>query len=161
MSWVLGPKVPAKQRWDRACSKSYRSLRVFGEEFLSKVDDLHVWNRNSEEAEKTSAQPLINEDPAVLGIVAELDDVEAFVVCFNQMGLGAAPHLSDEPQGVDGHRTSAYLTGSGQDRGSGGICRRATCWVAPYGRATYGDGFPDSVEYQRRAEAWLRHYAGR
>ena len=45
----------------------------------------------------------IHENPAVLRVILELDDVVVAVVGFQQMRLCAASHLSDEPTGVYGH----------------------------------------------------------
>ncbi len=39
----------------------------------------------------------------MLWVIAELDDVEAAVVCLQQVGLRTAAHFSDETAGVYGH----------------------------------------------------------
>jgi hypothetical protein len=39
----------------------------------------------------------------MLGIVAELDDVEVAVIAFEQVGLRTAAHFPDEARGVYGH----------------------------------------------------------
>ena len=45
----------------------------------------------------------IYENPAVLRVILELDDVVVAVVRFQQMRLRAASHLPDEPSGIYGH----------------------------------------------------------
>ena len=46
---------------------------------------------------------LVDENAAVLRVILKLDDVEVAVVGFQQMRLGAAPHLSDEPARIYRH----------------------------------------------------------
>ena len=45
----------------------------------------------------------VDENPAVLRVILEFDDVIVAVVCFQQMGLSAASHFPDEPAGIYGH----------------------------------------------------------
>ena len=47
--------------------------------------------------------PLIHQNPPMLRVILELDDVEMPVVCFDQVRLSAAPHLSDEPARIYWH----------------------------------------------------------
>ena len=45
----------------------------------------------------------VDENPPVLRVILEFDDVKAAVVGFQQMCLRAAPHFADETGGVYGH----------------------------------------------------------
>ncbi len=53
--------------------------------------------------ENFGGDEFIDENPAVLRVILELDDVKVAVVGFQQMRLRAAPHLPDEPAGVHRH----------------------------------------------------------
>jgi len=39
----------------------------------------------------------------MLGVIAELDDIEVVVVALDEMRLGAAAHLADQAARMDGH----------------------------------------------------------
>jgi hypothetical protein len=41
----------------------------------------------------------------MLGIIAELDDVEMAIVALDQVGLRSTAHFSDKTPGKDGHRS--------------------------------------------------------
>ena len=43
---------------------------------------------------ESRSEPLVNEDPSMLGIVGELNDVAMAVVGFKEMSLRAAAHFS-------------------------------------------------------------------
>jgi hypothetical protein len=53
--------------------------------------------------ENLRCDELVHENPAVLRVILELDDVVIAIVRFQQMRLCAASHLPDEPAGVYGH----------------------------------------------------------
>ena len=61
-------------------------------------------------AEQGGAERLVDQDAAVLGIVAELDDVPFAVVGLQQVGLGASTHFSHVPDGGEGHRKENAVT---------------------------------------------------
>jgi hypothetical protein len=55
--------------------------------------------------EKGGADPFVDQDSPMLGIIAELDDVEMAIVALEQVGLRSTAHFSDQAPGKDGHRS--------------------------------------------------------
>jgi hypothetical protein len=54
---------------------------------------------NLEILQKRRRKQFVHQNPAMLGVVAELDDVPMAVVRLQQMGLGASSHFSYVPDG--------------------------------------------------------------
>ena len=65
--------------------------------------------------ENLRGHEFIHENPAVLRVILELDDVVVAVVRFQQMRLRPASHLADEAAGVYGHTALAEWESSDQE----------------------------------------------
>jgi hypothetical protein len=89
-------------------------FRIRREEFGGHPDDLMPRARDLQMSENLRGYEFIYENPAVLGVILELDDVKAAVVGFQQMRLCAAPHLPDEPARVYRHRVRGKKRGNNE-----------------------------------------------
>ena len=100
---MTGTKVPARFNANapRACLQM--NFGVCGNELGGEADDLMARTGNLQMGEDLRRHEFIHENPAVLRVILELDDVIIAIVRFQQMGLCAASHLADEPAGVYGH----------------------------------------------------------
>lgn len=58
-------------------------------------------------AQKRSREPFVNQDPAMLRIVGEFDDVISRVLTFDQVSLSTAPHLPNQISSSDRHSEEA------------------------------------------------------
>ena len=99
----LGAEVPAGLDGDAAGSEVEVELGVGGEELGGDVDEGGFGNGDFEVSEEDGGEQFVNEDAAVLGIVAKLDDIPAAVIRFEQMGLGPASHFSHVPDSRKRH----------------------------------------------------------
>ena len=99
----LGAEVPAGLNGDAARSEVEVELGVVSEELGGDADEGGFGNGDFEVSEEDGAQQFVDEDAAVLGIVAELDDIPAAVIRFEQMGLCPASHFSHVPDSRKGH----------------------------------------------------------
>jgi hypothetical protein len=79
-------------------------VRVGGQEIRRQVDGGNWWCVDLEVAKEDAGDPLVDQDAAVLRIIAEFDDVEVAVLSLNEVGLRAAAHLADKTLCRDGHR---------------------------------------------------------
>src|SRR6185312_8022918 len=106
-------KMPA--RFDRNAARAclQMDLGTGREKVARKTDDLVRWRRNLQVREDFTGHPFVDQNPAVLRVILEFDDVTAAVVRFKQMRLRAAPHLPDEPASIHRHR----------------ICRNPECTI--------------------------------
>ena len=73
------------------------------QEFCGNADDGRLRNGDSQVAQEDGGDPFVDQNPAVLGIVEELDHVGMPVRGFDQMCLRAPAHLPDQAARVDGH----------------------------------------------------------
>jgi hypothetical protein len=55
--------------------------------------------------EEGGRDPFVDQNAPMLGIVAELDDVEVAIIAFQQVGLRSTAHFSDQTPSLDGHRS--------------------------------------------------------
>ena len=55
-------------------------------------------------AEEFTGEPFIDQNAAMLRVIAELDDIEVLVFAFYEMGLSAPTHFSDQAMSANGHR---------------------------------------------------------
>src|SRR5580692_999904 len=78
-------------------------LAIPFEKILRDAHDGGFRRGDSQVGEKYGSDPFIHQNPAVLWIVAKLDDVEISVAGFKKMRLGAAAHLADQPDRVYRH----------------------------------------------------------
>ena len=97
-------EVPAGLDSGAARARLQMDFGVRREEFGGEPDDLMVRARDLQMGENFGRDEFIHENPAVLRVILELDDVIVAVVGFQQMRLCAASHLPDEPAGIHGHR---------------------------------------------------------
>ena len=63
-----------------------------------------------EVAQQGGAEQLVDQDAAMLRIVAEFDDVPMAVVGLQQVGLGASAHFSHVPDRGERHRKENAVT---------------------------------------------------
>jgi hypothetical protein len=76
---------------------------VGGDEFGRQDNELMSGARDLQMSQNLGRDELIHENPAVLRVILELDDVVIAIVRFQQMRLCAASHLPDEPAGIHRH----------------------------------------------------------
>ena len=74
------------------------------------LDQRRLRRGDLEIAQQGGAERLVDQDPPVLGIVAELDDVPFAVVGLQQVRLGASTHFSHVPDRGEGHRKENAVT---------------------------------------------------
>ena len=74
-------------------------FRIGGEELGAEADQSSLGRGDLEVIEQHAGEQLVDQDAAVLGIVAKLDDVPVAVIRLQQMGLGASSHFADVPDG--------------------------------------------------------------
>ena len=78
-------------------------LGIFTEEILGNFNDRGFGLGNLQESQKNSGDPFIDQDPAVLGVLKELDHPKAAVIRFEQVGLRSPAHFSDQPGRMNWH----------------------------------------------------------
>ncbi len=99
----LGAEVPAGLDGDTLRSEVEVKLGVGGEELGGDANEGGFGNGDFEVTEEDGGEQFVDEDAAVLGIVAELDDIPAAVIRFEQMGLSPASHFSHVPDSRKRH----------------------------------------------------------
>jgi hypothetical protein len=67
------------------------------------VDERSFRDGDLEVAKQFGGECFVDQDAAVLRVIAELDNVPVTIVCFEKMGLGAASHFSDVPDRGERH----------------------------------------------------------
>ena len=87
--------MPAGFDGDVAGAQMNVDLRVRGQEFGGQQDQLRGRSGDLQVVQKYPGNPLVHQNPAVLGVVLELDDVEVAVIGFQQVRLCPAAHLAD------------------------------------------------------------------
>lgn len=90
-------------------------------EILRELDDPALRGVDLKMGENAAGDEFIDEYSAMLRVILKLDDVEIAVVGFQQMGLRAAPHLSDEPGRIYGHRESWEMNWQSEANSEGSI----------------------------------------
>jgi len=103
VTWVARAEVAAGIRGSAAGSGLNMKVRVGRGEGVSDLDEGGLGRGDLEIAEELRAEPLVDEDAAVLGVVLKLDDVAMAVVGLQQMSLGASAHAAEERSGKDRH----------------------------------------------------------
>jgi hypothetical protein len=76
---------------------------VTSQEIGGQVYDGGFGRRDLQVVEEGGGDPFVDQNPAMLGIIAELDDLEVAVIALEQVGLRTAAHFPDQAPGVDGH----------------------------------------------------------
>jgi hypothetical protein len=80
------------------------NLEVGLQERRRDVQERRLRRRNLQVIQQRGGQKFVNQDPAVLRIVAELHYVPVAVVGLEQVCLGASSHFADLPDGSERHR---------------------------------------------------------
>jgi len=73
------------------------------EEGLVEFDDGGRRRGDLQVLDEAGRDPLVDQNPQMLGILAELGDIEIAVAGFEQVGLRAAAHVSEKASGKNGH----------------------------------------------------------
>ena len=73
------------------------------EEGLVEFDDGGRRRGDLQVLDEAGRDPLVDENAQVLGILAELGDIEIAVAGFEQVGLRAAAHVPEKASGKNGH----------------------------------------------------------
>src|SRR3954469_15418832 len=94
---------------DRLGAELDRDLRIDCEKLRREGDHRRVGGGDLQVAQKDRGDQLVNQDPAMLRVVEELDDVKATVIPLDQVSLSASAHFSNMPASVYRHRTGEYL----------------------------------------------------
>src|SRR5579862_2568529 len=103
VSRVPGSEMPSWCHGDSLRPEVNVYFRVGSQEVGRDPDQFRGRGGNLQVLQKNRRYQLIHQDPAVLRVVLKLDDVEIPVVRFQQVGLGPAAHLADEPAGGERH----------------------------------------------------------
>jgi hypothetical protein len=98
--------VPAGGDRDALRAQVDEDLRVGGQELGRDANDPGGRGRNLHVLQEDRRYQFIDQDAAVLGVVAELDDIEVAVVGFQEVGLSPAAHFADMPAGGERHRNA-------------------------------------------------------
>ena len=107
ISGISGSEVPTGFDGQVAGAELNVNCGVGGQEAGGQVYHGGLGRRDLQVMEEGGGQPFIDQNPAMLGIIAELDDVEVAIVAFEEVGLRSTAHFSDQTPGVDGHRSKA------------------------------------------------------
>ncbi len=71
------------------------------QELRAKIHDGRGWRGYLKVPKKNGGDPLIYQDPTMLGIITEFDDVETIVVALQEMGLSASAQFANEAARID------------------------------------------------------------
>ena len=107
---ILRAELPAGLDIHAPRAKLHAALGIGGQETRAHLDQGGLGRGDLQIAEQSGTERLVDQNAAVLGVVAELDDIPLTVVGLQQMGLGAAAHFSDVPDRSEGHRKENAVT---------------------------------------------------
>ena len=83
---------------------------IAGQERLSDLDHGDFRSGDAQVVQKRRGDPFIDQDPPVLRVVVELDDVGVAVGSLDQVGLRSSAHLADEAAGGNRHSVGSCVT---------------------------------------------------
>jgi hypothetical protein len=101
---ISGAELPAGFDFDAARSQGQMNVGMAGQKGRVDLEERCLGNGDPEVIQQDCGQEFVDENAAVLRVIAELDDVVIPVICLQQMGLGASSHFSDMPDGGERHR---------------------------------------------------------
>src|SRR5271165_4831597 len=101
--------MPARLRSQFAGTEGDASFRIRRQELGTDVHYRGCGRRNLQIPQEHGRDPLIYQNPAMLGIVDKLDNVEPAVIAFNKVGLRASPQLTDQTPGIDWHESDRSI----------------------------------------------------
>ena len=84
----------------------YVDLRIACQKCGREIDDRRGGRRDLQVIQENRSDPFIDQNAAMLRIIAKFDHVEMAVVAFQQMRLRPAAHLPDQACGLNQHQES-------------------------------------------------------
>ena len=102
-------EVPSRSRRQPTRAQADVEFRVGADEFLADMNDGRCCRRDLQVSQKYSRNPFVDENPPVLRIVEELDDVIVSIVGLQQVRLRSAAHFAQVPSCGERHRENEVI----------------------------------------------------
>jgi hypothetical protein len=96
--------VPAGLDVEALGSEGEMDVGMGAEEFGGDTKKRGLGGGDFEVVEEDGGDELVDENAAMLRVVAEFNDVPMAVVCLQQMRLGSPSHFADMPDGRERHQ---------------------------------------------------------
>ena len=97
------PELPPGLDLDAVRAELDVQVGIGGQELRLHLDEGGLWDGDLQVLENSRGERFVDQDAAVLGVVAELDDVPMAVVGLEELGLSASSHFSDVPDRGERH----------------------------------------------------------
>ena len=107
---VAGAEVPAGLDVDAPGAEGEVDVGIGGQELGGDLQEGGFGRGEFEVVEESGGDQLVNQDAAVLRVVAEFDDVVVPVVRSQKVGLGSSAHFSEIPDGGERHQKESAVT---------------------------------------------------
>jgi hypothetical protein len=105
-----GSEVPAGFDLDAAGAEGEVNFGIRSEELRGDLQEGGFGRGDLEVIEEDGGKQLVDEDAAVLRVIAEFDDVRVAVVRLQEVGLGSPAHFPDMPDGSERHQKENAVT---------------------------------------------------